>query len=321
MAVQILALQQRATANDANGNPLAGAEIYTYQTGTTTPLTTYTTSALSVANANPIVADSAGRFGPIYTNGAVAVKVVIKTAAGATVDTLDPAPFVYDSQSAASSISYTPNATLTGDDVQEALDQVTTLLTAGKTTAASSGGTVNAITLTTGLGLTSIPNGFEVIWRPTGDNTLATTINMDGTGAVTNTTVTGAATPAGYIKQFNWMRSRYLSGSWGTAPIAPYRSQTGNNVSIRHANGVQECWFRGAFGGAGTATWTYQQAFVSSPSSPDVTGTIVSTGAGRVLTMDTPGTTSVALYGWTMLEAAAASEAFSVRAVGYWYTP
>lgn len=319
MAVQVLALQQRATANDANGNPLAGALIYTYETGTTTPLTTYTTSALSVQNANPIEADAAGRFGPIYTNGAIAVKAVIKTAAGATVDTLDPAPFVYDSQSGAASISFTPNATLTGDDVQEALDQVTDLLTAGKTSSATAGGTVNAITLTTGLGLTSVPDGFEVIWRPTGDNTNATTINMDGTGALTNTTVTGAATPAGYIRQFTWMRSRKLSSAWETSPVTTsYRSSGVNGDCHRYPDGRQVCWFSSTFGGAGTATWTYQSAFIATPV---VTGSITSTGAGRVLTTGTPGTTSCALYGWTMLGAAAASEAYNVQATGYWFVP
>jgi hypothetical protein len=316
MAVQVLALQQRATANDANGNPLAGALIYTYETGTTTPLATYTTSALSVANANPIVADSAGRFGPIYTNGATAVKAVITTAAGATVDTLDPAPFVYDSQSAASSISFTPNATLTGDDVQAALDQVTDLLTAGKTSSATAGGTVNAITLTTGLGLTSVPSGFEVIWRPTGDNTTATTINLDGTGAVTNSTMTGAATPAAYIRQFTWIRSIYLSGGWVSFVDPRYGSGV-NGTYVRWPNGTQECWFSSTFS-SGTATWTYPIAFSAAPI---VTGTVVSSGNSRVFTTGTPGTTSCALYGWTVAGAAAASEAYSVYARGLWYTP
>ena len=47
---------------DDSGDPVAGAKIYTYEAGTTMHLATYTTSALSTANANPIIADSAGRF-------------------------------------------------------------------------------------------------------------------------------------------------------------------------------------------------------------------------------------------------------------------
>jgi hypothetical protein len=44
---------------DNNGIPLAGGLIYTYAAGTTTPQATYTTSAGNIANANPIVLDSA----------------------------------------------------------------------------------------------------------------------------------------------------------------------------------------------------------------------------------------------------------------------
>ncbi len=46
---------------DDNGDPLSGGKLYTYAAGTTTPKATYTTSAATVANANPIVLDSAGR--------------------------------------------------------------------------------------------------------------------------------------------------------------------------------------------------------------------------------------------------------------------
>lgn len=51
-----------AQVSDNNGNPLSGGKIYTYDVGTTTPKTSYTTSAGTVAHANPIVLDSAGRL-------------------------------------------------------------------------------------------------------------------------------------------------------------------------------------------------------------------------------------------------------------------
>jgi len=43
------------------GAVLTGGKLYTYAAGTTTPLTSYTTSAGNVARTNPIVLDSAGR--------------------------------------------------------------------------------------------------------------------------------------------------------------------------------------------------------------------------------------------------------------------
>jgi hypothetical protein len=48
---------------DNNGVILSGGKLYTYAAGTTTPQTTYTTSAGNVARTNPIVLNSAGRVG------------------------------------------------------------------------------------------------------------------------------------------------------------------------------------------------------------------------------------------------------------------
>lgn len=56
------------TALDSNGNPISGAQLFIYEAGTTTKLTTFSDSALTTANANPLIADSAGRFATIYGN-------------------------------------------------------------------------------------------------------------------------------------------------------------------------------------------------------------------------------------------------------------
>ena len=51
---------------DANGNPRAGAKLYTYETGTSTPKPTYSDAGLTVANANPIISDADGYFSDIF---------------------------------------------------------------------------------------------------------------------------------------------------------------------------------------------------------------------------------------------------------------
>lgn len=53
---------------DAAGTPYIGAKLYVYATGTTTPVTTYSNVALTIANSNPLIADTKGFFPPIYAN-------------------------------------------------------------------------------------------------------------------------------------------------------------------------------------------------------------------------------------------------------------
>lgn len=53
--------QPVAAFYDANGDPLNGGKLYTYACGGTTNQATYSDEAVSVANANPVVLNSAGR--------------------------------------------------------------------------------------------------------------------------------------------------------------------------------------------------------------------------------------------------------------------
>lgn len=81
-----------ARATDSNGNNLPGAKLYFYATGTTTPQAAYSDSGLVTPHANPVVADSGGRFAPIYLDPALTYRAVLKDAEGATtVYDIDPA--------------------------------------------------------------------------------------------------------------------------------------------------------------------------------------------------------------------------------------
>jgi len=75
-------------AADANFNPVPGALCYHYLAGTTTPVTTYSDAAMAVPHAWPVVALSDGTWPQIYLPDST-YKVVIKTAAGVTLYTVD----------------------------------------------------------------------------------------------------------------------------------------------------------------------------------------------------------------------------------------
>lgn len=76
---------------DNNGNPLSGGKLYSYEAGTTTPQTTYTTAAGNVAHSNPIILDSAGRVpsGQIWLTAGLNYKFVLKTSTEVQIATWD----------------------------------------------------------------------------------------------------------------------------------------------------------------------------------------------------------------------------------------
>jgi microcystin-dependent protein len=75
---------------DNNGIPNAGGLIYTYQAGSSTLLTTYTTVNGTVANTNPIVLDAYGRTpSEIWMQTGYSYKFIIQTSAAVTLQTLD----------------------------------------------------------------------------------------------------------------------------------------------------------------------------------------------------------------------------------------
>jgi len=79
---------------DSNGDPLASGTLETYEAGTSTPLATFSDSALSVTNGTTITLNSAGR--PSVSGSEVAIyllaqayKLTLKDAAGSTIWTQD----------------------------------------------------------------------------------------------------------------------------------------------------------------------------------------------------------------------------------------
>jgi len=68
----------------------AGWKLNSYEMGTTTPKATYSNTALSVANTNPVISDSAGRLGDMFIDDAKTYKLVLTDENNVTKWTADP---------------------------------------------------------------------------------------------------------------------------------------------------------------------------------------------------------------------------------------
>jgi hypothetical protein len=80
MSSVALLIMPRLQFLDANGKPLAGGKVFTYQAGTTTPQATFVDSAGVIQNANPVILD-AGGFGNIWL-AAQSYKILVQNSAG-----------------------------------------------------------------------------------------------------------------------------------------------------------------------------------------------------------------------------------------------
>jgi hypothetical protein len=80
----------QAVRVDSSGSPYAGAKANFYLTGTTTRTDTYTSSALSVPHANPVVADSAGQFAAIYLDPDITYRCILTQSDDTQLDDVDP---------------------------------------------------------------------------------------------------------------------------------------------------------------------------------------------------------------------------------------
>lgn len=161
---------------DDNGNPLSGGKVFSFVSGTSTPKATYTSSTGLVANANPVILDSAGRAN-IWLTGSY--RIQLKTAADVQIYQVDG---VTDFGTGGA----TPTTSLVGS-ASEAY-----FLTAS--------GAVNTMTGTTGISLIAYNDNLEIALRPNNDNTGATTLNIDGLGAKSIRTLNGALLVGGEFK-------------------------------------------------------------------------------------------------------------------------
>ena len=100
---------------DRNGAPLSGGLLYTYNAGTTTPVSTYTSRSGAAYNTNPIVLDSAGRTpAEIWLEGGVLYKFVLKDSTFVQIGSYDNIPAVNDPTTTNNLITVAGTNALTG---------------------------------------------------------------------------------------------------------------------------------------------------------------------------------------------------------------
>ena len=111
----------QAVRVDSTGTPYAGCKANFYLTGTTTRTDTYTNSALSVAHDNPVEADAAGQFAPIYLDPAITYRCILTESDDTQIDDVDPV----SSPTTAAGISIADaGAYFTATNVETALQEI-----------------------------------------------------------------------------------------------------------------------------------------------------------------------------------------------------
>ena len=164
MAVNLAPILNDAPYMDANGDPYTGALLYTYIAGSTTPANTYTTSAGSVANDNPLTLNSSGYpttngvFTQIWLTAGVSYKFVLKTAAGATLWTRDNVSGINDANVSVDQWASGPAPTyLSATTFSLVGDQTATFQVGRRLKTTNSGGTIySTITISAYTSLTTI---------------------------------------------------------------------------------------------------------------------------------------------------------------------
>lgn len=168
-------MQVMAGATAGTGVALNAGLIWTYAAGTSTPTTTWTDSTGSVPNSNPIQLNTFGQLANvnIWQKAGTPIKIQFSTNSG-TVG------------SPAFGVQVGP----TFDNVVGVGDTVF-----GQNTyyGGTDSGSVNAYVLNFSATFTSYINGIIIYWVPNNTNTGASTLNVNGLGAIAIQNVDGSA--------------------------------------------------------------------------------------------------------------------------------
>ena len=179
------------------------------------------------------------------------------------------------------------------------------------------GGSANAFTLTSPFGLLAPVLGMKVRFRATASNTGATTLNLDGSGAVACRTVRGVALPFGYIRT-GVDTEAVFDGTYWVVGREVEEGSNANGYYVRHADGRQELSQRANSSAGGFSTWDYPFGFTS-PLRIVHTATVDASGYARFASTTTAGSSTFAYYSAWDTTGARVAALVNLRATGYWY--
>lgn len=318
MSKQIAVSQNRAFSK-TTGAPEAGALAYMYRTGTTTKITLYADSALTVPLSNPVVADGNGFFPEVWADNTYEVRRLMTTAAGVTIEDLDPCPRWTTATDAASQIAFTPITGNSADDVQEAIANLQAeVLNVGARFCTFSGTATNTFNLTSDAGepFTTIPVGLTVMFvvdLSAYSQTGAFTLNLDGIGAVNARNMQGTIVSGGYLRDGKLTRAIYDGTVFRVGREVEYVSNA-NGTAVKREDGTMTCRHSLAGSSGGPQTWTYPEAFLLVPS----VSAVAQSASFRNAQLDlAPGTSSATFSVWDSSPARTTSTAY-LTAEGYW---
>jgi hypothetical protein len=231
---------------DDNGVPLVGGKLYSYAAGTTTLLATYTTSAGTVANTNPIILNAGGRTpNEIWQATGVLLKFVLYNSTNQLIGTYDGIPSINDPFGINSQLS-------------------------------SVAGT-NSITATATPTLTAYATGAIYSFIALNTNTGAATLSIDGLTATSITKNGSVALSAGDIQAGKMMLVEYDGTTFQLVNNIVYGGSitNGNIVSLTSPLGV-------ANGGSGAATFAANSVLLGNNTA--AFQTVAPSTSGNVLT-------------------------------------
>lgn len=124
MAIIVNLNVQRAL--DVNGFAVPGALATFYNSGTTALRTVYSDPECTVPHPNPLAANGAGVFPPIYDNDSTDIRVMLTDAGGAALAgyPIDPVMRVSTEETGAGSVGFSPTVEIPETNVQSAIERV-----------------------------------------------------------------------------------------------------------------------------------------------------------------------------------------------------